>query len=346
MGALQGNLDEALCYPVVVVAEDVAFVGEGSRNGLNAEGANAVEIGFDGALAFAGVALENHGRDRRGVDKGVVEDRVPTVALAVCGGSAVLQDLFDVLGGGEPEGLVGLGHEIADVDARGLGGGDGLGDAADEEVGDERGVERTGAEGDEVGVGDGGERFGQGLGACGVEHELVNAEVAFGDVGLAAHNGAVFHEGGEGDVGRGGRIDAAPGGEDLGGGLNGLGEVAGDVGERGEEEIAEGVAFEVALFEAVLEEAGEEVLVFGEGDHAVTDVAGRKHLEVFAEAAGGAAVVCDRDDRGEVADHAGVVGGRKVAIGRVGKSGARGGVDGAAGDGCWDVMLEAAKQGG
>ncbi len=103
-------------------------------------------------------------------------------------------------------------------------------------------------------------------------------------------------------------IDAAAGGEDLRGHLHGLGEVSGDVGERGDEEVAEAVAFEVALVEAVLEELGEEVLVLGEGDHAVADVAGGKHFEVFAETAGGAAVVGDGDDGGEVADDAGRVG--------------------------------------
>jgi len=35
------------------------------------------------------------------------------------------------------------------------------------------------------------------------------------------------------------------------------------------------VAFELAVAEAELEELGEEVLVLGEGDHAVADVAGR-----------------------------------------------------------------------
>ena len=147
--------------------------------------------------------------------------------------------------------------------------------------------------------------LGQGLGVGGVEHELDDALLAGGDVGLAVDEGAVVHAGGEGDVGVGGGEDAAAGGEDLRGHLDGLGEVSGDVGERGDEEVAEAVAFELALVEAELEELGEEVLVLGEGDHAVADVAGREHLEVFAETAGGAAVVGDGDDGGEVADDAG-----------------------------------------
>ena len=69
-----------------------------------------------------------------------------------------------MLGGGEADRLVGLGHEVADVDAGGLGFGDGLGDAVDEQVGDERGVEGAGAEGDEVGIGDGFEGLGERVG--------------------------------------------------------------------------------------------------------------------------------------------------------------------------------------
>ena len=79
------------------------------------------------------------------------------------------------------------------------------------------------------------------------------------------------------------------------------------LGEGGDEEVAEAVALEVALVEAVLEELGEEVLVLRERDHAVADVAGRQHVEVFAETAGGATVVGDGDDGGEVADEAGKV---------------------------------------
>jgi hypothetical protein len=68
------------------------------------------------------------------------------------------------------------------------------------------------------------------------------------------------------------------------------------------------MSFEVTLFEAILKELGEEMFVLGEGDHAVAHVAGREHLEVFAETAGGASVVGDGDDGGEVADDAGRVG--------------------------------------
>ena len=95
----------------------------------------------------------------------------------------------------------------------------------------------------------------------------------------------------------------AASGEDFGGEADGLGKVAGHLSECGEEEVAEVVAFEFAAgTEAVLEEAGDEVLVLRERDHAVAQVAGWEHFEVFAEAAAGPAIVRDGDDGGEVAD--------------------------------------------
>ena len=196
--------------------------------------------------------------------------------------------------------------------------------------------------------GDGFEGAGQGAGVGGFEHEFGDAFFAGGDVGLAFDEGAVVHAGGECDVDVGGGKDAAAGGEDLRRHLYGLGEVAGDVGERGDEKVAEAVAFELALLEAELEEFGEQVLVLGEGDHAVADVAGGQHVEVGAEAAGGAAVVGDGDDGGEVADdalhvRAGDAGGvwsERGGPAALPNAEALAAVDGG------DVALQAAQQGG
>jgi len=292
------------------VAEDFAFVDEVAGDGLDAEGTDALEVGVDGGLAFAGVAVESLRKDGGGVDEGVVEDL----------GAGVVEDFFDVLRCGEAEGFVGLGHEVADVDAGGAAAADGFGDAADEEIGDERGVEGAGAEGDEVGGGDGFEGLGEWGGVGGGEHELGDGALGGGDAGFSVDGRAVVHAGGDGGVGVGAGVDAAAGGEDLGADLDGLGEVTGDAGEGGEEEVAEAVAFEIAAGEAVLEEAGEESFVLREGDEAVANVTGGTHAEIFAETAGGAAVVGDRDDGGELADESG-----EVLEGGVGERGSAGG---------------------
>ncbi len=172
---------------------------------------------------------------------------------------------------------------------------------------------------------------------------------------------AGVHARGESDVAICGWINAAAGGEDLRGHLHRLGEVAGDAGERGDEEVAEAVALKVALREAVLEEPGQQELVLRECDHAVAHVSGRQDVQVFAQAAGGASVVGDGDHGGEVVDEAGKqqVGGFGAAVDeglsgecrvghRLGRGGDTGGRVGGAprGDGGGDVALESAEQGG
>jgi hypothetical protein len=57
------------------------------------------------------------------------------------------------------------------------------------------------------------------------------------------------------------------------------------VGETHEHEVAEGVALELAVGEAVLERLRPHSVVTGEGDEAPADVTGRRHAEVTAEPA-------------------------------------------------------------
>jgi len=127
--------------------------------------------------------------------------------------------------------------------------------------------------------------------------------------------------------------------------LHGLGEVSCDAGEGGEEEIAEAVALQAALVEAVLEEAGEQELVSERATMQLRMSPGGSMLSSSRETAGGAPVVCDGDDGGEVADEAGKVGGEpnQAGIG-VAEGDGFGGVAAAAG--AADVSLEAAQQGG
>ena len=124
--------------------------------------------------------------------------------------------------------------------------GQGFRDAVDQEIGDDAGVERARADGDEVGGGDGVQRFRRRRRIGGVEHQLDDALAAGGDFGFAAHDGAVFHARGDSDVGGGGGENVAASSEDFRGELDGLGEVAGHFGERGDEEVAEVVAAQFA----------------------------------------------------------------------------------------------------
>ena len=68
--------------------------------------------------------------------------------------------------------------------------------------------------------------------------------------------------------------------------------------------ISETVAFEAGAFvEAMLEELGEQSLILAEGDDAIANVAGREHVEFFAQASAGASVIANRDYGAEIANH-------------------------------------------
>jgi hypothetical protein len=119
--------------------------------------------------------------------------------------------------------------------AGGLGSAESFGDPFDEKFRNDAGVERAGADGDEVGGGDGVEGLRRRRRIGRVEHELDDALAAGGDVGFAADHGAIFHAGGDGDIGRCNGKDVTACGEDFGGELDGLGKVAGHLSEGGDE---------------------------------------------------------------------------------------------------------------
>src|SRR5258708_5648202 len=56
------------------------------------------------------------------------------------------------------------------------------------------------------------------------------------------------------------------------------------------------------VFKPITEEARQQVLLLGQRDDAVADVAGRQHAELFAQRAGAAAFVGHRHDRAEAGD--------------------------------------------
>ena len=59
-----------------------------------------------------------------------------------------------------------------------------------------------------------------------------------------------------------------------------------DLGERGDKEIAKVMTAEpVARPESISKEFGQQILFGAERDHAVTQIAGRQHVEVFSEPA-------------------------------------------------------------
>ena len=79
-------------------------------------------------------------------------------------------------------------------------------------------------------------------------------------------------------------------------------EAPGDFCQRGNEDVAEGVAiqFRSGLTEAILEEAGDERFVVGQGDQTVADVPGRRDVVGATDLASAAAVIGDGNNRREI----------------------------------------------
>lgn len=87
--------------------------------------------------------------------------------------------------------------------------------------------------------------------------------------------------------------------------MDGFREIASDIRERGEKQIAEAVAGEAsARGKTILKQFAEEILVLRKRHHAIADITGGKDSIVAAESAGAAAVVGDGDDCGEIGDGA------------------------------------------
>ncbi len=78
-------------------------------------------------------------------------------------------------------------------------------------------------------------------------------------------------------------------------------EAPGHAGQRGDEQVAEGVPLQIAaVHESILEELREQVLVIREGGQAVAHIARRRKAEVATQSTGRTAVVGDGHDGGQV----------------------------------------------
>jgi hypothetical protein len=61
------------------------------------------------------------------------------------------------------------------------------------------------------------------------------------------------------------------------------------------------MSVEIALaVESISKQPRHEPFIFGKGDHAVSNVAGRHDVQFFPQSSGAAAVVCDSHDNGKV----------------------------------------------
>ena len=278
-----------------VMTDDAMFLDEIAGEEFDLKPGNLIGIEADLFGAFGAVATGNVEGDGFAVGDDVVDEIFPDVIL----------DSANVFAKAVMGGFAGLGHEIGDIDAGNMGASDSPGDFRDQKIRENAGVKGAGAHEDEVGLLNGFQSGGERANAARNEFQFADGKRAAGNIGFAFHALAIGKSGDEMNVGGGGRKDAAANGEDLSGNANRFSEIAGDVGERGEEEVAEVVAAETASgLESILKEAAEESFVLGERDQAIANVAGRKNAIFAAQAARAAAVVGDGDNRGEIGDRA------------------------------------------
>ena len=67
---------QSLGSAVVIVAQHFAFVHEVPGDGLDAQGADAVEVRFDGHLSFARILRQRGRQNRRSIDQRIIENPV------------------------------------------------------------------------------------------------------------------------------------------------------------------------------------------------------------------------------------------------------------------------------
>jgi len=277
-----------------VVAEDAVFFEEVVEDDAEAELLEGGQIDGHRFGALGAIAAGHVGRDGLAIGDNPIDDAAGDVFL----------DGAEMVGKGVAGGLAGLGHQIGDVDARSFRFCDGGGNFWDQQIREDAGVQGAGAEEDQVSLLDGFDGSSERTNAARGQLDFLDGRAAAGgNAGFAVNGAAVFEGGDEMDVRESGRKDAAANGENFAADADGFGEIAGDVGEGGEEKVAEIVADEAAArMEAVLKEASEKGFIFGKSDHAVANVAGRENAILATQAAGTAAVIGYGDDGGEIGD--------------------------------------------
>ena len=293
MGAEEEFFDQEAGEDGGVVPDDAVFFQEiGSKQvNIPVEDLFAVEGNRFGA--FGEVTRSDAGGDRFAIGDDSFNDAAGNVFL----------DGADMVAERVAGGFAWLGHEVGNVNAWSFRTDDGVSDLWDKQVGDDAGVERTGTHKDEVSLLDGFDSRRKRADAARGQLNFANGNLAARNAGFTLHALAVGERGDKVDVGEGGRKDTAANGQDFAGLSNCFGKVTGHLSKGRKKEIAEIVSTESASgTETILEEAAQQGFVLGERNHAVADVSWRKHAVFAAKAAGAAAIIGDRYDRGEVGD--------------------------------------------
>ncbi len=249
------------------------------------------ERGLNDFRALGFVAAQDLRRSGRAVDHGAIKQAR----------ARVLVNRTHVVGNRVMLGLAGLGHKIRDVDALCVGMGDDVRDVFDEEIGNDAGVKRAGADKNQIGGAKRFENIGERADAARDQAYTANPLFRARDIRFAGDDGAIFQLGLEGHVLRGGRKYAAAYRKHARGDAHGFRKISGDIREGSYKKVSEAVAGEAASNgKAILKKFAEKVFVLRERNHAIADIARGKHAIVTAKTARTSAIVRNCDNSGEI----------------------------------------------
>ena len=194
-----------------------------------------------------------------------------------------------------------LGHQIADVEPRGARGLNRGHQLRNQKVGKQGGVQTSGAQEDQIGIGDGFEGAGQGWRTFRQTAEPNDRAGGLADVAFTLDAIPVFKFRPEAHIDVGGRNHLALHRKHPTGRGDGCLQIAGDGRQCREEEVAEAVPFKAAAGgEAVLKQPRQQGLLVGESGKAVADVSRWQNPQLPAKHPAAATVIRHGDDRRDV----------------------------------------------
>jgi len=169
------------------VADDAVLFEEIVEDHAEAKLLEREEINGDRFSALRAIAASNVGRDGLAIGDDPIDHTRTDVLL----------DSAKMIREGVAGSFPGLGHEIGNVDARGFGFGNRVGDFWNQEVGEDAGVEGTGPEKDEVRMLDGFDDSRKRTDTGRRELELFDGRAAGGDARFAVNYASIFECGDE-----------------------------------------------------------------------------------------------------------------------------------------------------
>ncbi len=183
-----------------IVADDGVFLEEIVEDDAEAELLEGRNVGGDRFGALRAIAPRDFGRNGLAIGDDPIDDAAGNVFL----------DGAEMIGKGVAGSFAGLGHQVGDVHARGFGLHDGAGNFRDQQIRENAGVKRAGAEQNQIRFFDGFDGQGKRTNAAGGKLELFDGGGATGsDARFAVNGAAVLERGNQMDVGKCRRKNAA-----------------------------------------------------------------------------------------------------------------------------------------